>query len=75
MSDVIEQLLEIKKSACRLYCMNSCEWAWLNVVMPRCAKLVNFPYVVVYWTEVFSNHIYGEKLLNSMHPKMLQNIC
>lgn len=70
MCDVIGQLLEIKKSTCRLYSMISCEWAWLNMATPRCVKLINFPCAIFYWTEVFSNHIYGKKLLNSMHPEM-----
>ena len=70
MCDVIGELLEVKRSSCRLCSMISCEWAWLNIARPRCAKLISFLCAIVYWTEVFTNHIYGEKLLNSMHAEM-----
>ena len=70
MCDVIGQLLEVEKSACRLYSMISCEWAWLNMANPRYAKLISFPCAIFYWTEVFSNHTCGEKLPNSMHLEM-----
>ena len=70
MCDVIGQFLEFKRRSCRLYSTISCGWAWLNIGTPLRAKLVSFPYAILCRNEVFTNHIYGEKLLNSMHPEM-----
>jgi hypothetical protein len=36
------------RSACPLYFIILCEWAWLT---PRYAKLVHLPFVIFYWTE------------------------